>query len=256
MLDLNVAEIEQWISAFFLPLFRIGSFMMAAPMLGARVVNIRVRLILALAVTAIVAPILPEMPAYEGLSLEMFVVIAQQIVIGAMLGFVFQVFYQVFALGGQIIAMQMGLGFASTADPSNGVSVVMLGQFYMTMIMLLFISINGHLILIEVIVRSFEVVPVGFGVERMSLWKTALTGSWMFSAAFVMALPAVTALLVVNLAFGIMSRAAPQLNILAIGFPFTMVMGLFINWVNLGVFLDQYMRIATFVLDYVETLFL
>ena len=78
----------------------------------------------------------------------------------------------------------------------------------------------------------------------------------MFSAAFVMSLPAVTALLVVNLSFGIMSRAAPQLNILAIGFPFTMVMGLFINWVNLGVFLDQYMRVAAFVLDYVEALFL
>ena len=165
MLDLNVAEIEQWISAFFWPFFRIASFVMAAPMLGAQVINMRVRLILALSVTAIVAPLLPEMPAFEGLSLEMFLVIAQQIVVGAMLGFVFQVFYQVFALGGQIIAMQMGLGFASSADPANGVSVVMLSQFYMTMIMLLFLAINGHLIMIEVIVRSFEVVPVGLSSD-------------------------------------------------------------------------------------------
>ncbi len=230
---------------------------MAVPLLGSNLINARVRLMLALAVTAVIAPLLPPMPDFDGLNFNSYLIIGQQIIIGAMLGFLFQVFYQIFVLGGQMIAMQMGLGFASMTDPANGISVVMLGQFYLTLIMMIFVSLNGHLVMIEVVVRSFDVVPVALDVlDRNSYWKVVMAGTWMFSAAFLMAVPAVTALLVVNMAFGIMSRAAPQLNILAVGFPFTMVLGLFINWVNLGGFLDQYMRISRFVLDYIEALFL
>lgn len=257
MFELSLLQIEQGIAAFLWPFFRIASFFMAVPLLGSQLVNARIRLMLALAVTMIIAPLLPEMPAFEGLSPASYLVIAQQILIGAALGFLFQIFYQIFVLGGQMIAMQMGLGFASMTDPANGISVVMLGQFYLTLIMMLFVALNGHLIMIEVVVRSFDVVPVALqGLTKESLWRVAAAGSWMFSAAMLMALPAVTALLVVNMTFGIMSRAAPQLNILAVGFPFTMVLGLFINWVNLGGFLDQYMRIAEFVLTYIENLFL
>ncbi|WP_286239953.1 flagellar biosynthetic protein FliR [Neptuniibacter halophilus] len=257
MLELSVLQIEQWVAAFLWPLFRIASFFMAVPLLGSQLVNARIRLMLALAVTMVIAPLLPEMPDFDGLSVASYLIIAQQIIVGAMLGFLFQVFYQIFVLGGQIIALQMGLGFASMTDPANGISVVMLGQFYLTLIMMIFVALNGHLIMIEVIVRSFDVMPVSLqAIEREGFWRVVMAGSWMFSAAMLMALPAVTALLVVNMAFGIMSRAAPQLNILAVGFPFTMVLGLFINWVNLGGFLDQYMRISTFVLDYIENLFL
>jgi len=257
LFELDVLQIEQWVSALLLPFFRVASFFMAVPLLGSQLINARVRLMLALAVSFVVAPLLPAMPAIDGLSINTYLVIGQQILVGAMLGFLFQIFYQVFVLGGQIIAMQMGLGFASMTDPTNGISVVMLGQFYLTLIMMIFISLNGHLVMIEILVRSFDVVPVSLSaLDRESYWKVAMAGSWMFSAAMLMALPAVTALLVVNMAFGIMSRAAPQLNILAVGFPFTMVLGLFINWVNLGGFLDQYMRISSFVLDYIEHLFL
>ncbi|MFY0675790.1 MAG: flagellar biosynthetic protein FliR [Neptuniibacter sp.] len=257
MFEIGISEIEQWIAAFLWPLFRVASFFMAVPLIGSQLLNMRLRLMLAIVVTAVVSPLLPEMPDFDGLHFNSYLIIGQQILIGAMLGFLFQVFYQIFVLGGQMIAMQMGLGFASMTDPANGISVVMLGQFYLTLIMMLFVALNGHLIMIEVIVRSFDVVPVAFeALDRLSYWKVLMAGSWMFSAAFLMALPAVTALLVVNMAFGIMSRAAPQLNILAVGFPFTMVLGLFINWVNLGGFLDQYMRISGFVLDYIENLFL
>lgn len=229
---------------------------MAVPLLGSRLVVARVRLMIALSLTVVLAPMLPVMPAFNGLDFNAWLIIGQQIILGSLLGFLFQIFYQIFILGGQIIAMQMGLGFASMTDPSNGISVVMLGQFYLTLIMVLFVSMNGHLIMIEVIVRSFDAIPVTPHLpDRDIFWRVVISGSWMFSAALVMALPAVTALLVVNMAFGIMSRAAPQLNILAIGFPLTMVLGLFINWVNLNGFMDQYMRISSFVLDYIENLF-
>jgi flagellar biosynthetic protein FliR len=252
-----VLQIEQWVAAFLWPFFRIASFFMAVPLLGSQLINARIRLMLALAVSAVVAPLLPPMPEFDALSLNTYLVVGQQILVGGMLGFLFQIFYQIFLLGGQMIAMQMGLGFASMTDPTNGISVVMLGQFYLTLIMMIFISLNGHLVMIEIIIRSFDAVPISLSsLPRESYWRVVMSGSWMFSAAMLMALPAVTALLVVNMAFGIMSRAAPQLNILAVGFPFTMVLGLFINWVNLGGFLDQYMRISDFVLVYIESVFL
>ncbi|MDF2181361.1 flagellar biosynthetic protein FliR [Neptuniibacter sp. CAU 1671] len=255
MFDVSLLQIEDWVAAFLWPLFRVASFFMAVPLLGGQLVSARIRLILALSITAITAPLLPAMPPFTGLDGQAWIIIAQQILIGGALGFMFQVFFQVFVLGGQMIATQMGLGFASVSDPANGIPVVMLSQFYLTMVMILFISLNGHLVMVEVIVRSFDVLPVAMtGLTQPMLWKIAIAGSWMFSAALLMALPAVTALLVVNMTFGIMSRAAPQLNILAIGFPFTMVLGLFINWVNLGGFLDQYMRISSYALDYIEQL--
>ncbi len=255
MFDISLLQIEQWVAAYLWPLFRVASFFMAIPMLGGQLVSARIRLILALSITALTAPLLPAMPPFTGLDGQAWIIIAQQILIGGALGFMFQVFFQVFVLGGQMIATQMGLGFASVSDPANGIPVVMLSQFYLTMVMMLFISLNGHLVMVEVIVRSFDVLPVAMtGLTMPMLWKIAIAGSWMFSAALLMALPAVTALLVVNMTFGIMSRAAPQLNILAIGFPFTMVLGLFINWVNLAGFLEQYMRISSYALDYIEQL--
>ncbi|MFW1677685.1 flagellar biosynthetic protein FliR [Pontibacter sp. JAM-7] len=255
MFDISLLQIEQWVAVYLWPLFRIAAFFMAVPLIGGQMVAARVRLMLALSITLITAPLLPAMPPFTGLDAQSWIIIAQQILIGGALGFMFQLFFQIFVLGGQMIATQMGLGFASVSDPANGVPVVMLSQFYITMVMMLFIALNGHLVLVEVIVRSFDVLPVAMsGLTGPMLWKIAISGSWMFSAALLMALPAVTALLVVNMTFGIMSRAAPQLNILAIGFPFTMVLGLFINWINLGGFLGQYMRISGFALDYIEQL--
>lgn len=257
MFDVELLQLEQIVGAWLWPLFRIASFFMVVPLFGSELVNQRVRLGLALAVTIVVVPVLPPMPVFNGVSIESYLVIAQQVLIGAALGFIIQVLFQVFILGAQMIAMQMGLGFASATDPVNGVNVVILGQLYLTLVMLLFVLMDGHLVLIDVLVRSFIHIPVGIeGVSGDSYWRIALSGSWLFASALLMALPAVTALLVVNFAFGIMTRAAPQLNIFAIGFPFTMLMGLFIVWASLSGFLSQYHRFSNYALDFMASLML
>jgi flagellar biosynthetic protein FliR len=148
----------------------------------------------------------------------------------------------------------MGLGFASITDPVNGVSVVVLSQFYLMLVMMLFLAFDGHLVLVDVIVSSFQVMPVGAILPGEVLWTVASSGTWMFAGALLLALPAVVALLVVNFAFGIMTKAAPQLNIFAIGFPFTMLFGLFIVWVSLAGFLGYYQRVANQVLEMISTL--
>ncbi|GGO85013.1 flagellar biosynthetic protein FliR [Marinobacterium nitratireducens] len=256
MFDVSLLQIEQWVADFLWPLFRVASFFMAIPMIGSNLVPGRIRLGLALLVTMLLVPVLPPMPAFDGFSLQSYLIIAQQILIGAAMGFMVQMLLQVFVIGGQLISTQMGLGFASVSDPVNGVAVVVLTQFYLQLTMLLFLAMNGHLVMIDALAQSFERMPVGLaGIDRSIFIEVVRSGGWMFASALLMSLPAITALLVINFAFGIITKAAPQLNIFAIGFPFTMLMGLLIAWVSLGGFLGQYLRIATEALERVGQLF-
>ncbi|MGE4416505.1 MAG: flagellar biosynthetic protein FliR [Marinobacterium sp.] len=254
-MEITLLQVEQMVSSFLWPLFRVSSFFMAMPIIGTQMLPMRLRLGLALAVTVLIVPVLPPMPEFDGLSLQNWIVVAQQVLIGSLLGFSANILLQSFVAGGQIMAMQMGLGFASMTDPANGVNTVILSQIYLMMVMMLFLGMNGHLVLIEIMVDSFDVIPVGLeGVSKMTLWEIAHWGGWLFMAALMMALPAVTALLVINFAFGIMTKAAPQLNIFAIGFPFTMLMGVFIVWVSLSGFFSHYQTFSAEALENVSQL--
>ncbi|NVK42663.1 MAG: flagellar type III secretion system protein FliR [Oceanospirillaceae bacterium] len=257
MFEVSLLEIEQWVAGFLWPLFRVASFFMAIPLIGSSLVPGRIRLGLSLLVTMLLVPVLPPMPLFDGFSLQSYLIIAQQILIGAAMGFMVQLLLQVFVVGGQLISTQMGLGFASVSDPVNGVSVVVLSQFFLQLTMLLFLAMNGHLVMIDALAQSFVRIPVGLnGIDQSIFIEVARTGGWMFASALLMALPAITALLVINFAFGIITKAAPQLNIFAIGFPFTMLMGLLIAWVSLGGLLGQYQRIAGEALERISQVFL
>ncbi len=161
--------------------------------------------------------------------------------IGIGLGFTTIVFFQLFTVAGQFIAMQTGLGFASMVDPTNGISVTVVSQFFLMMVSLTFVAMNGHLVLLEVLIEGFLRAPLGDRRRIPALsWQIASLGSWMFGGAVLIALPAVTSLLVVNLALGVMTRAAPQLNIFSLGFPFSLLFGLVIIWVTLYGFTPQF----------------
>ncbi|MGB1238665.1 MAG: flagellar biosynthetic protein FliR [Pseudomonadales bacterium] len=241
MFDVNFLQLEQMVANFMFPFFRVAAFMMAMPLISTRYVPTRIRLVLSVAVSLAVAPAVPEVVQYTSLSLSTFLLVAEQMLVGAALGFTLHIMFQIFAVGGQMIANQMGLGFASVNDPANGVSIVVLGQFYMMLSMMLFVTMNGHLIMFETLADSFEILPIGVSaLDRIRVLDIVGAGSWMFSSAVLMALPAVTALLIVNVAFGVMSKAAPQLNIIAIGFPFTMTLGLFITWMTMTGFMAQF----------------
>lgn len=244
-MEIPVSELSAWIGRYLWPFFRIAAFFMALPVIGTQLVPTRVRLGLSILVTLVVVPLLDPMPRLEGLSVAAYFLIGYQMLIGILMAFVLQLLFQVFMVAGQMIAYQMGLGFASIADPVNGVSVAVLSQFYLMLTMLLFLSMNGHLVVIDVLVESFHVIPVALGgVDRGMFWQLTAWGTWMFAGAIIIALPAITALLVVNFAFGIMNRAAPQLNIFSLGFPFTMLLGLVIVYISLRGFLPQYEALA------------
>jgi flagellar biosynthetic protein FliR len=241
MLNLLESDILSWVSQYFLPLTRISAFFLSAPIFSVRIVSTRIRLVLSIAVTILIVPILPAVPVIEGVNLSMAIVVAQQILIGVAFGFTFQVVFQVFVLTGQYIAMKLGLGFASMNDPSSGVSVTIVSQFYLLTTTLLFLSFNGHLVLIQIIVESFTAIPIGEGgISTSNLYRIVELGGWMFGSALVISMPILTALLVVNSAFGVMSRSAPQMNIFAVGFPITLIFGLMIMWVGFSSFLSSF----------------
>ncbi|SKA48555.1 flagellar biosynthetic protein FliR [Enterovibrio nigricans] len=235
--------ILDWMAQFFWPLTRISSMMMTMTFFGARFVPVRVRLYLSLAITFAVMPALPQVPSsVELLSYGGFVVLAQQIIIGIAMGTVTQFVMQTFVLLGQIIGMQSSLGFASMVDPANGQNTPLLGQFYLFVATMLFLATDGHLQMLNLVVMSFKSLPVG---ETLQAADYRLLASWfgiMFSVALGMALAGIIALLVVNMSFGVMTRAAPQLNIFSLGFSFALLVGLLISMYLLSGILPHYLN--------------
>lgn len=245
LLQLTDTQISTWVASFMLPMFRVASMLMVMPVFGTTLVPRRIRLYFAFAITVVITPNLPAMPAVSPLDLSGLLLIAEQILIGGLLGFSLQLFFQAFVIAGQIISIQMGMGFASMVDPTNGVSAAVIGQFLTMLVTLLFLGMNGHLVVFEVLTESFTTLPVGSAMLVNHFWDIANKLGWVLGAAMLLVLPAITALLVVNIAFGIMTRAAPQLNIFSIGFPLTLVLGLVIFWISLGDILNQYQPLAT-----------
>lgn len=254
MYEFSDVQLSQMLGQYLWPLVRISAFLLAVPIFGARSVPARIRIALAFPLCILVTPLLPALPDVELLSLAGLVTTIQQVVIGLAMGFVVQIFMQLFIVGGQVIAMNMGLGFASMNDPANGVSVTVLSQFYLTLATLLFLCINGHLVLIELIVVSFQAWPIGeFGLDAEFWYEIAALGGWMFAGGLVLSLPVVTAVLVVNTTFGVMSRSAPQMNVFSVGFPVTLVFGMLIFWFGLVNFLPQFQLRTEQILLFLKT---
>lgn len=234
MMSFTEAQISQWLANFLWPLMRVGAMFMAAPIFSIRQIPVRFRMLLAVLVTVLVHPVLPASPAVPVFSSDALLIAAQQLIIGAALGFLLQMAFQALIFGGQVMAYSMGLGFANMMDPTNGVQVPVVAQFWLILAMLAFLMMNGHLVLISAIVDTFAVIPVATdGLGRAGLWDLLLWASRMFAAGLLMALPVIVALLLINIGMGVVSRAAPQLNIFAIGFPITLLMGFILIWVTL-----------------------
>ena len=233
MLNITTGQLEAWLAQYLFPFIRIGACLMMAPIFGANFVPARARLILAGAVTLLVAPLVPA-PDVATFSAAAVVVTVHQVLIGFAMAFVLQLIFDALAMGGQLLSNTMGLGFAFNVDPLRGVSTPVLGQLYMIMVTLTFLAINGHLVLIEILAEGFKTLPIGLsGLDGPMLWHVVEWGGQLFAGGLAVALPGMAALLIVNLAFGVISRAAPSLNLFAVGFPITLIAGLIIMYVGL-----------------------
>jgi flagellar biosynthetic protein FliR len=244
VITLTPGQLEGWISQLFWPFVRIGACFMVAPGFGALFVPARMRIVLAGAVALLVAPLVTIPAGVTPLSPAGVVITVQQVIIGVTLGFALQLLFDSVAMGGQLLANSMGLSFAFNVDPMRGTGTPALGQLYALLVMLTFLALDGHLALIEVLVDGFRTLPVGdTSFDTQGLWTIVSWGRQIFAGALAVALPGVTALLIVNIAFGVMSRAAPALNLFAVGFPITLVFGLVIVVVGLPALQASFVRL-------------
>lgn len=251
----TTAQLSAWLGDFLWPLMRVAMTFAVAPLFGGRLVPKRVRLLLSLLVTWVLLPVIPPAPAVDPLSAEGVMITLQQLLIGLVLGFMLQMVFTALVLAGQVIAMGMGLGFASMVDPQNGVNVPVIGQYYTTLATLLFLVLDGHLLLISLLAETFHSLPVAVdGLSRQSLWDVVGWASQMFAGAMLIAIPAVTALLLTNIAFGVITRAAPQLNIFAVGFPITLSLGFIIMFFTLPALVPQFSDLLRDAFDMLRTL--
>ncbi len=241
ILAYDYVTLESMLQSFIWPFIRISSMCMSMVIIGSVIISAQKRLIIALLITMVVVPVLPEMPKVELFGYDAFIISIHQVLIGLAVGFVSRLIFETFIVGGQVVAMSSGLGFAQINDPTSGVSVPAVGQFFLMLATLIFISVDGHLFMFELIVKSFETLPVtSSGLPLVSLAELIKFTSWVFAAGLMMALAAVISLLMVNLSFGILTKVSPTLNIFAIGFPIILTFGLLILWFTLSGFMSHF----------------
>lgn len=240
-MEFTEAIVNQFMADFLLPLSRVSALIMSMIALGAKSVPGRIKLFLSLAITVAIMPAIPPSQVGNLFSFETTLLVAEQLIIGVMLGTVTIMVVNTFTMAGQIIAMQSGLGFASLVDPATGMNVPAVGQFFLILSTLLFWVMDGHLAYLQFITASFHTLPIPLtDFDATKFKEIVLWGSWMFATALSLAIAPLTAMLLINFSFGIMTRAAPQLNIFAIGFPITMCSGLLIMWLTMGNFLTHF----------------
>lgn len=213
------------------PLLRTTSFVAIAPILGGRGVPSRIRLTVAMGLTLLLVAVLPAPPQMVAFSAEWWLTAFQQVVIGLAIGFIFLFAFEAVALGAEAISAASGLSFAQVTDPLRGTSSGVLASFMTVIVMLVFLAMDGHLRLIDALATSFRLFPVGGALpsgDQIMTWL--LFSAIIFTGAAQVALPVLTALLAANLALGLVSRAAPALNLFAIGFPATLLLVLLAMW--------------------------
>ncbi|MGB7815759.1 MAG: flagellar biosynthetic protein FliR [Methylotenera sp.] len=225
MVSISSELLQTWIVSLLWPLTRVLGVMATAPIFSHNSIPNRIKLGIGIVFTLIIMPMLPPLPQFEIFSFQGLLILVQQLVIGLAIGFSMRLVFAAVDLAGQLIGMSMGLGFASFFDPQSQGQSTAVNQFLILLTMLIFLSLDGHLMIVTAMANSFITMPIAIGGSGINPMKIALWGETIFSAGLLLALPAVAALLITNMALGILTRTAPQLNLFGIGFPITLSIG-------------------------------
>jgi flagellar biosynthetic protein FliR len=239
VITITEAQLAAWVSPIFWPFLRVLALFTAAPVFSSRTIPVRAKIALAFFVALAAQASFPQMPVIGFDDPEVLTVIFQQIAVGLAVGFAVRVVFSAVELAGEVVGFQMGLNFAAFFDPTIGAQSSAVARFFGQMASLLFLAMNGHILVLLAIIHSFKAFPVDGGfLDSLQQMKLHSLGVDLFASALWIALPMVGMLMFANLALGIVSRVAPQINIFAVGFPITLVVGLISIAVTLPM-LDQ-----------------
>jgi flagellar biosynthetic protein FliR len=236
MISVTTAQLNAWLAAFAWPLARILALVASAPVTGNPSLPASIKIGLGLLLTVLVAPLIPSPPGIDPASATGLLILAQQVLIGLAMGFAMQVVFHAAEMAGELIGLQMGLGFATLYDASVPGFIPILGQYLGIVVSLAFLAVDGHLLLLSALVESFQVLPFAPLSAPLGLRTLVEWGGSIFSYSLALSLPLLAALLITNLALGVLTRAAPQLNIFAVGFPLTILMGILVMALSLPYF--------------------
>ena len=240
----GIDELVAMLTLFLWPMIRISAFMITAPLFSMDVINLRIRLIVAVVLTFFIYDN-QTIPTIDPLSADGLWQIATQVFIGACMGFLLQIVNAAIVVGGEAISNAMGLGFASMVDPNLG-NVPLISQFMVILSTFIFLTLGGHLVVIQLLFQSFDSIPIG-SLPPFADWLSIMFGwfPFIFLGAMNLALSMMVALLLLNIALGIMTRSAPALNIIAVGFPAILLVGLLAFNVNITAMVYAIQRLWT-----------
>jgi flagellar biosynthesis protein FliR len=227
LLSFSEVDLVRWLGQFFWPFLRILALFTAAPAFSSVSIPVRAKVGLAFVVTFAIAGTIKQTAPLD-LSWSSVALAIEQVLIGVAIGFAMQLTLAAVQLAGEFVGLQMGFGFASLFDIQTGFEVPVMANFFGLVALLLFLALNGHLVLLSVLVKSFVVIPiaVGSGIPADGWRALARAGATLFQMGFWLALPVIAVLLVTHLAVGFVSRVAPQFNIMSLGFSVFMLVGL------------------------------
>jgi flagellar biosynthetic protein FliR len=226
MLSVTDVQLNAWLAALLYPLARILGLVASAPLFNNPAIPLRIKLATGLAIALALAPVLPAQPDIAPASWAGLLILVQQSLIGIALGFTVRIVFAAVDLAGELIGLQMGLGFAVFYDPLNGAQLPIIAELAGLLTLLIFLAMNGHLAVLGLLAQSFSILPAGGALLPAAGWGAIVRwGALLFSAGVLLSLPLIAALLITNIALGILNRAAPQLNLFAVGFPITLIAG-------------------------------
>ncbi len=227
MITFSEAQLMAWLTPVLWPFLRVLAVFTAAPIFSSRAIPVRARIALAFLIALAAQPSMPPVPVTDLNGPDVLGLVVQQVGIGLAIGFVVRLVFAAFEFAGEVVGFQMGLNFAAFFDPSLNAQSSAVARFFGYMASLLFVVLNGHLMVLMAVNRSFEAFPVTQNfLEALRLMQLHTLGAELFASALWIALPMIAMLMFTNLALGIISRVAPQMNIYAIGFPITLSVGL------------------------------
>ncbi len=205
---------------------RIFGMVATTPVFSNAAVPAPIKVIIGLAIGFGIAPALPPMPDVPVGSWLGLAIMAQQTLIGIVMGFIISLAFAAITVAGELIGLQMGLSFAVFFDRNSTGQTPVMTEFLSMFAALVFLAMNGHLVALSALAESFTLLPVTATPFAAKGFAALLSASAMiFASGLMLALPLIAALLVVNISLGVLSRVAPSLNLFAVGFPVTLATG-------------------------------
>lgn len=234
MLQVTSLQLEMWLSLFLWPFVRITGLIAAAPIFSHSSIPMQLKIGLCVLLTVIIGPTLPPLPDVPILSWNSVAIMVEQIMVGLAIGMVMQIVFSIAQAAGDFIGLQMGLGFAAFFSPDTGANTMILARILYIISLLLFLAVDGHLALIDILSRSFLTIPIAaFSLNTEGFLGLVLFAGTIFKLGLLLALPVLGVLLVINLSMGILNRSAPQFTVFSVGFPISLTVGLMLFAVSM-----------------------